>query len=326
MIKLVEDHGYRFGFNGMEADDEVNDKGNSYAFKYRIHDPRLGRFLSRDPLSADYPWNSSYAFAENSVVAGIDLEGSEFTLATLPGHASSPQLGPGTVDGDWTGSLEMTQQELNNLIGPDNVTGFYVQDMFFYAQIGRTKTGKLYFAGYRSEECDCDFNSKEAFISIKTGLGDIPYEPIVVPDVDPKPWPTINIEDNGMLSDAKFVAETVEMTIGGGQLLMASKKAIVGLRRGASQLFRKQTNSQKRAIRGLKEQLKIHKKKLKEYKKNPDKFDNKDFLKNAPDDATREKIINGRIESLENQIKTFEKDIRDIKSGVKEVLEKGADG
>ncbi|MBO6517398.1 MAG: hypothetical protein JJ975_12695, partial [Bacteroidia bacterium] len=77
MIKLVEDHGYRFGFNGMEGDEEVKGKGGSYAFKYRIHDVRLGRFLSLDPLFRNYPWNSTYGFAENSVVGFIDVEGLE---------------------------------------------------------------------------------------------------------------------------------------------------------------------------------------------------------------------------------------------------------
>ncbi len=62
----------------MEQDDEVSGQGNSYAFKYRIHDARLGRFLSVDPLYKSYPWNSTYAFAENRVIDGIDLEGREF--------------------------------------------------------------------------------------------------------------------------------------------------------------------------------------------------------------------------------------------------------
>lgn len=61
----------------MEKDDEVKGAGNSVSFKYRIHDPRLGRFLSVDPLGHDYPWNSTYAFAENDVIRSIDLEGLE---------------------------------------------------------------------------------------------------------------------------------------------------------------------------------------------------------------------------------------------------------
>jgi RHS repeat-associated protein len=73
---------YRYGFNGQEKDDEVNGSGNSYAFKYRIHDPRLGRFLSVDPLSKEYAWNSTYAFAENSVLENMDFEGAEALNAT----------------------------------------------------------------------------------------------------------------------------------------------------------------------------------------------------------------------------------------------------
>jgi hypothetical protein len=43
-----------------------------------MHDPRLGRFLSLDPLSKMYPHNSPYAFAENRVIDGVELEGLEY--------------------------------------------------------------------------------------------------------------------------------------------------------------------------------------------------------------------------------------------------------
>lgn len=42
-----------------------------------MHDPRVGRFLSIDPLAEDYPWNSPYAFAENQVIKFVELEGLE---------------------------------------------------------------------------------------------------------------------------------------------------------------------------------------------------------------------------------------------------------
>jgi hypothetical protein len=41
----------------------------------------LGRFLSIDPLSSVYPWNSPYAFAENKVIQFIELEGAEVYLS-----------------------------------------------------------------------------------------------------------------------------------------------------------------------------------------------------------------------------------------------------
>lgn len=43
----------------------------------RIYDARLGRFLSVDPLTKEYPWNSTYSFAENDVIRSIDVEGAE---------------------------------------------------------------------------------------------------------------------------------------------------------------------------------------------------------------------------------------------------------
>ena len=68
---------YRFGFNGQEGDKEINGDGNSYAFKYRIHDPRLGRFLSFDPLATKFPYYSVYQFAGNKPIRCIDIEGAE---------------------------------------------------------------------------------------------------------------------------------------------------------------------------------------------------------------------------------------------------------
>jgi hypothetical protein len=47
------------------------------SFEYRVHDTRLGKFLSIDPLVKDYPWNSPYAFSENRVIDAIELEGAE---------------------------------------------------------------------------------------------------------------------------------------------------------------------------------------------------------------------------------------------------------
>jgi RHS repeat-associated protein len=68
---------YRYGFNGQQKDNEVAGVGNSLDFKFRGYDSRIGRFRSRDPLAANYPWNSTYAFAENDVIASKDLEGLE---------------------------------------------------------------------------------------------------------------------------------------------------------------------------------------------------------------------------------------------------------
>lgn len=74
-----EVNGYRYGFQGQEMDDEVKGTpGSSLNYTFRMHDPRVGRFFAVDPLASMYPWNSPYAFSENRVIDGIDLEGGEF--------------------------------------------------------------------------------------------------------------------------------------------------------------------------------------------------------------------------------------------------------
>lgn len=77
---------YRYGFNGMERDDQVKGYGNSYNYTYRMHDPRLGRFFAVDPLAGDYPWNSTYAFSENKVIHMVELEGLEAIHPTTMGY------------------------------------------------------------------------------------------------------------------------------------------------------------------------------------------------------------------------------------------------
>jgi RHS repeat-associated protein len=68
---------YRYGFNGKENDDELKGEGNQQDYGFRIYDPRLGKFLSVDPLAPDYPELTTYQFASNSPIAHIDLDGLE---------------------------------------------------------------------------------------------------------------------------------------------------------------------------------------------------------------------------------------------------------
>jgi RHS repeat-associated protein len=73
---------YRYSFQAQEHDDEIKGIGNSINYKYRMHDTRLGRFFAVDPLAAKYPWNSPYAFSENRVIDGVELEGLEVRIYT----------------------------------------------------------------------------------------------------------------------------------------------------------------------------------------------------------------------------------------------------
>lgn len=76
---------YRYGFNGKENDNDVKGIGGQQDYGMRIYDPRLGKFLSVDPLSRDYPWYTPYQFAGDMPIWAIDLDGLEPALRT-PGQ------------------------------------------------------------------------------------------------------------------------------------------------------------------------------------------------------------------------------------------------
>jgi RHS repeat-associated protein len=62
-------------FQNQEFNDDLG--VNGYEFKYRMHDPQIGRFWQVDPLANDYVYNSTYAFSENQVTSHVELEGLE---------------------------------------------------------------------------------------------------------------------------------------------------------------------------------------------------------------------------------------------------------
>lgn len=63
-------------FQGQE---NVDDLGLNWdSFKWRNHQSDIGRFFNVDPLTDKYVYNSPYAFSENRVVNGRELEGLEW--------------------------------------------------------------------------------------------------------------------------------------------------------------------------------------------------------------------------------------------------------
>lgn len=68
---------YRYGYNSKENDNEVKGEGNQQDYGMRIYDPRVGRFLSIDPLTGQYPELTPYQFASNTPIWGVDRDGLE---------------------------------------------------------------------------------------------------------------------------------------------------------------------------------------------------------------------------------------------------------
>jgi len=71
--RSMSEDGYRFGFQAQEQDQETG----WVNYKYRMHNPALGKFFAVDPLTHKYPQWSPYAFSGNQVIHTFELEGLE---------------------------------------------------------------------------------------------------------------------------------------------------------------------------------------------------------------------------------------------------------
>ena len=100
---------YRFHFNGKESDNEVYGEGNVYDYGFRIYNPRLGKFLSVDPLTKSYPWYTPYQFAGNKPINCVDLDGLEEKPVNPSTSPTDPNLAALNL---LVGTIS---QELNNL-------------------------------------------------------------------------------------------------------------------------------------------------------------------------------------------------------------------
>jgi RHS repeat-associated protein len=152
--------GYRFGYNGQEKDNEVAGEGNEIEFKYRLYDPRIGKFKSADPLHKSYPWNSDYAFAENRVIDGIDLEGLEFYYAAdgtvLRKNGDNIQVM--LVNNDFVSKTAYASiEQLNKNSTNIGMTNYELNARAFLTMI-RKGEGTLGFNGYKAQFAGKQFN------------------------------------------------------------------------------------------------------------------------------------------------------------------------
>lgn len=87
----------KYKYQGQERQDELGLNWDS--FKWRNYDPAIGRFMSIDPLSQKYPYNSTYAFQENKMGMGRELEGLELVEIGMFSQTgfSTPLLGTNEV-------------------------------------------------------------------------------------------------------------------------------------------------------------------------------------------------------------------------------------
>ncbi|WP_199858514.1 DUF6443 domain-containing protein [Flavobacterium sp. Root901] len=79
ILKNSSNDGLKYKYQGQERQDELSLNWDS--FKWRNYDYAIGRFMCIDPLAEKYTYNSPYAFAENRVIDGRELEGLEWVDA-----------------------------------------------------------------------------------------------------------------------------------------------------------------------------------------------------------------------------------------------------
>ena len=182
--------GYRFGFQGQEKDDELKGRGNSLNYKYRMHDPRIGRFFAVDPLAVDYPYNSPYAFSENDLIRAVELEGLEKKV-TIDNSAAPG----GDIKTQHVGCAacikEQTDVTKDKYFGPVldqlNAEGLInAQSTVTFTWLGQrdeTKTtGPWYWRStntylYLTYNLSFTYEGADISVPIEVGLGSIVYHP-----------------------------------------------------------------------------------------------------------------------------------------------------
>ena len=140
---------YRYGFNGMEKDNEVKGEGNSYDFGARIYDPRIGRWFKTDILSTKYPYDSPFIFSGDSPISIMDPDGKRKRKITLIYNEQGVLVGTQVkvVDHSFIkkatysrSKLEIAGIEIYN----DQVINYDYYDSVDIEVAVRDKTGKIF--------------------------------------------------------------------------------------------------------------------------------------------------------------------------------------
>jgi RHS repeat-associated protein len=106
----------KYKYNGKELQDELGLNWDS--FKYRNYDYGIGRFMSIDPLSEEYAYNSPYAFAENKLGMGRELEGLEmFSERSKDGKSVTITYNVQPIN-----NSQLTNQQFNTAIQDRRIT------------------------------------------------------------------------------------------------------------------------------------------------------------------------------------------------------------
>ena len=210
---------YRFTFNGKEQDNEVSGSGNSYDYGFRIYNPRLGKFLSVDPLTNSYPFYTPYQFAGNTPIIAIDLDGLEvlIKISDIPNGVTALRvIGSNATNKAPTRMLVHTYPMTVTDVATGNTTTYSVTRDALYINktevpdaSGKVTVNNIPFEPavgscniYDGEERTTFMNTELPSIRLtQNGSTSIPAEPVNSPwRADPNKAKDINIHVGGTYS------------------------------------------------------------------------------------------------------------------------------
>ncbi len=270
---------YRYGYQGEFAEKDGETDWNS--FELRQYDSEIGRFTTTDPMGKFW---SSYVGMGNDPVNLTDPTGGETkdwyqsksgAVIWQEGNAASFTASNGEV---FTNIGANFQQVQNGVL--------YTYQQNEVVSVMELGVGAMMSGGLQSQINDFKGSYvPQDYTKLPKSTGAIEQsfpEEFFMPDV-----PLLWIAGKFGKAAVKY---GVKMSGFGGKL----------------------TTAQLKAISSYEKLIAEHEAKLSEYLANPLKYDNKGHLKNAPNDAVREKIINARVHHLKHEIQTFKDNIDKI--------------
>jgi RHS repeat-associated protein len=109
--------------SGQIFDDELD--LNTYQMQHRSMDPQIGRFQQIDPVSDKYCFNSTYAYAEDKVTLGTDLEGLELLPSNTGMFRMTAVSKPYYFGLTWEQSVQLVNRNVpSDFKGPDGTPLF----------------------------------------------------------------------------------------------------------------------------------------------------------------------------------------------------------
>ncbi len=317
-------------------DKELEEEGdlNWYDYGFRSYDPQIGRFPQLDPLTWLYPELTNYQYASCDPISNIDVDGlegwsaigqgvqrvqtlqdvvvtstktaakSSSGLLSLTGNAFKEglkRLGNAAVQS--VKQIVVFSTSAANAIATNNVGGAGRSHPNTFAGVLGAKTGDAVsiLQGYIEGTGGLGLAVGGGASAIIPGVGEVSAPVGVAIGVAGIIHSTTVLVPTALKNLLKF--EPIEE----GQSSTQNSET--------PQPKKQLTPSEGRAIKTYEKRILEHEQKLNEYIKDPDKFDNQNLLKNAPNETIRQSIIRERIKHLQHEINTYKKNIEKIING-----------